>query len=148
MLNKKTIVGAAIVLVVAVLGIIANTRPPKLPQEAQQAMDDFAQRFEGQEFGYQVVSAEKATVVEADTRVDKLQAYPGFGGGKGTPGICPPGGDILRETWCLIIDKEVETPSGDSYTHFVLQRQGILWQVQGVPSSGSEVFQIFGCRKW
>lgn len=148
MLNKKTIGCATVVILVIVLGIIANTRPPNLPQEAKQALDDFAQRFEGQEFNYKVVSVEKATAIEADTRINKLQAYPGFGGGKGTPGICPPSGDILRETWCLTIDKEIEASSGDTYTHFVVQRQGILWQVQGVPHSGSEVFQIFGCRKW
>jgi hypothetical protein len=147
MLNKKSIGCASIALVVIVLGIVVNFKPPKFSAEGQQALDDFIRRFEGPGFGYSLVSIQKVTVQQFDaTSVDRISNFAGYGGEQRPAGICP-GGDLVKETWCVIVDNPVETPAGDSFTHFILQRQNQLWFVTGVTEVDADMFQAFQC-KW
>jgi hypothetical protein len=142
----KKIVILALVLIVAALGIWVNWRPSSFPPEAVQELDDFVQRFAGPSFGYKIVSAEKGAMVRTDN-TDKLEAAP-FGQVQKPAGVCPPDEPQVKENWCVIVDKPIETSEGVKSTHFIAQRQGQLWIVQEVPDSDADVFRQFGCRKW
>ena len=146
MLNKKSVGCAGVALVIIALGIIVNFKPPKFSAEGQQALDDFIHRFEDPDFSYAMVSTQKVTVQEfnADS-VDRIRNFAGYGGERRPAGICP-GGDLVKETWCVIVDRQVETPAGDSFTHFILQRQNQLWFVTGVAEADADMFQAFLCR--
>jgi len=148
MVNKKSVGCAVFVLVVIVLGIYVNFKPTTFPPEGQQSLDDFAQRFGGNDFSYTVISAQKGSSEEFSAEsVDRLSSFSGFGGEQRPMGVCP-GGQLVKETWCVIIDKEVETTSGDRFTHFIVQKQNQRWVVEGLPDSAAEVFQLFGCHEW
>ena len=142
----KKIVILALVLIVAALGIWVNARPSSFPQEAVQELDDFVQRFAGPGFSYQIVSAEKGAAVHTDN-TGNLEAAP-FGLVQKPAGVCPPDSPQVKENWCVIVDKSIETADGVKSTHFIAQRQGQLWIMQEVPDSDAVVFQQFGCRKW
>jgi hypothetical protein len=131
------------VLIVA-LGIFVNFKPASFPQEAEHTLDDFIQRFKGPGFSYKIISAERGTAKHLN---DDPQSPPRVGTKRRDPGVCPDFDPSLEENWCVTIDRKVETPSGDRFTHFILQKQGQLWVIDGVPDSEAEVFQQLGC-KW
>ena len=143
---KKKIVALVLVLIVAALGIWVNLRPSSFPREAAQELNDFVQRFAGPGFSFKIVSAEKGVAASPDN-TDKLEAAP-FGLVSKPAGVCPPDEPQVKENWCVIVDKPIETSEGIKSTHFIAQRQGQLWIVQQVPDSDADVFRRFGCRKW
>jgi hypothetical protein len=111
-------------------------------------LTDYVQRFGGADFAYAVVSAEKAPVTNlTDEKSQQLENFAGFAGGARPLGICP-GGELVKDNWCVIIDKTIETTAGDKFTHFMVQKQNALWIVEGIPDSGQEIFNMFGCQKW
>ena len=143
-MNKK--IGCAVlVFLIAALGLYVNLRPARFPDEAKQNIDDLIQRFEGPGSSYRIVSAQKAARQASTANVDNLEA--GLGVGSRPAGICPPDAPQVKENWCVVVDKEIETSSGDRFTHLIAQRQGQLWIVDGVADSDQEVFRVFGC-KW
>ena len=148
-MNKIVIVGGIVLLsVVVTLGAVANSKQPSFPPDGQQALDDFVRRFEDSGFNYAIVSTHKATASQFDAdSVDKIETFSGYGGEQRPAGVCP-GGTLVKETWCVVVDKEVETSSGERFTHFVVQKQNQVWFADGVPASGAELFQSFGCRNW
>ncbi len=140
---KKVVIGVVLLAAVLALGAFVNLRPPAFSQDAKQALDDFIQRFEGAGFSYAIVSAQKSSASDMEN-VDNLDDFSGLGGGSRPAGICP-GGQLIKESWCVTIDKAVETPEGSSF-HFIVQKQNQLWFVEG--ALDSQVFQQFGCRNW
>ena len=126
--------------------MLFRSRPSSFPQEATQELNDFVQRFAGPGFGFKIVSAEKGVAASPDN-TDKLEAAP-FGLARRPAGVCPPDAPQVKENWCVIVDKPIETAEGVKSTHFIAQRQGQLWIVQQVPDSDADVFLQFGCRKW
>lgn len=135
-----------LVVVVIALGVWVNVKPSSFPQEAAHELDDFVQRFAGQEFSYRIVSAEKGLATSPDN-TGNLEAAP-FGLVRRPAGVCPPDTPQVTENWCVIVDKPVETSDGVKSTHFIAQRQGQLWIIQQVPDPDTDVFRQFGCQKW
>ena len=144
-LDKKKIGCLALVLIVAALGIAVNLRPPSFSQDGKQALDDFIQRVQGPGFGYEIVSAQKGTGARLDNTTKLEAAF--WGLARKPAGMCLPEAPQAKESWCVIVDRQVETSAEAKSTHFIVERQGQLWMVQQVPDSDAGLFQEFGC-KW
>ncbi len=134
-----------VVLVVLVLAGMALFKPPDLPAGARQSVEDYVRRFEGQDFKYSLVSYEKAARTMGG-EVGSIEFVPG--GVSWPAGIRPPNGPTVVDNWCVIVDKPVETCTGNKATHFIVQQQGQLWLAEGVSDRNPELFKHFGCGRW
>jgi hypothetical protein len=133
-------------LLIIVVGVLVNVvQSPAVPAEAQQAVDDFVRRFGGNDFAYKITSAEKAAPATAKN-VSNIEG--GIAPISWPAGICPPNGPMVQENWCVIINRAVNTSTGASANHLLVQRQGQLWFVEGVSDADAALFREFGCGKW
>jgi hypothetical protein len=126
---------------ISLLWLLSSCTSPKLPDKAKSTLDDHIGRMVGTEVEYSMVSVQKASGAPDDLSLEALTVTNDFISG------CPEarGGE---ETWCVVIDRQIEDGTGTVFSHFILRRQGEFWNALELDEKGDVIFFSVGCNNW
>jgi hypothetical protein len=125
---------------VAALSLLTGCTANRLPESAQNVLDEHIAELASSVSGYAVVSVQKATgAADDELNVNPIpEAHPA--------GACPPSGE--SETWCVVIDRGITDDTGHTISHFLVTRQGRYWDVESLTDAEEGAFRYAGCDNW
>ncbi len=125
------------------LATACSGRADALPVTGQEELQHRIEEFAAGSVSYEISSIQKAPGY-SDTEVNTDRT---FTGSSNQISGCPQdnGG---REMWCVVLDREITSPSGAPYSHFLVQRLGGIWNVSELGDSEMDRFTDVGCQNW
>lgn len=115
----------------------------ELTEEGQAELVQYIESLTESSTIYEVTSIQKAPGYSSSEAMTGNVSFTGINEVSGCPDDV--GG---RDMWCVVLDREIVSKTGETYSHFLVQRLNDNWYVEELGAKSEAEFYDLGCQNW